>query len=142
MANLSCPRLPFAALWGDLVFCPGSYVLHLWLSSRAAAGVMAFLSYVPKISMFSFFMKLTISVSLSPSPLIFKVATLVLIGGLTVGVSDLVSLYGVKTVGLVFMPSELLLNRLRSLMEFRILLSSNGISRAILGVQSNPPPVC
>ena len=79
---LSCPRLPFTALWGDLVFCPGSYVLHLWLSSRAAAGVMA------------------------------------------------------------FMPSELLFNRLRSLMEFRILLSSYGISRAMLGVQSNPPPVC
>jgi hypothetical protein len=92
---LSCPRLPFTALWGDLVFCPGLLVLHLWLSSRAAAGVMAFLSYVPKISMFSFFMKFTISVSLSPSPLIFKVATLVLIGDLTVGVGDLVSLYGV-----------------------------------------------
>jgi hypothetical protein len=43
---LSCPRLPFTALWGDLVFCPGSYVLHLWLSSCAAAGVMAFLSFL------------------------------------------------------------------------------------------------
>ena len=73
---LSCPRLPFTALWGDLVFCPWSYVL--WLSSRATAGVMAFMS------------------------------------------------------------SELLFNRLRSLMEFRILLSSYGISRAMLGVQSNP----
>jgi hypothetical protein len=30
-----------------------------------------------------------------PSPLIFKVATLVFIGGLTVWVGDLVSLYGV-----------------------------------------------
>jgi hypothetical protein len=78
---LSCPQLPFTALWGDLVFCPGSYVLHLWLSSRAAAGVMAFI------------------------------------------------------------PSELF-NHLRSLMEFRILLRSYGISRAMLGVQSNSPPVC